>query len=372
MATSIDISNLNIVSDITRDLPSLQFESSLTEDEKPYLGLRVRSHAIGSSLCGQATYFTAILNQARQNILELKTPPQTKASKLLRDAPPRDPLLVGLIGCGRLGTQLANCLLTYADVQSSELLISTRRPELLNALSDRGVRCFYDNHQLVQSANLIFLCVLPSHLADVVEEIRGSISATSTVYSFLSSVPLSKLRYCLGFPAVVKADLSWSAEDSGLDWDCTEDVCTVLENQVQVEMTCPLNLLENCFIQTDTKWAELLLYTFLNLCTSKELSQEETVSLVNQIVLGQLASKEYDVRFTSLDFTRRKGKFPIFDIAAVASRETPLTKTINQNTELRALFVKQYKNIFDKFYYWKGIKQLKKKSEEGDVRLRST
>lgn len=64
--------------------------------------------------------------------MELKTPPQTKASKLLRDAPPRDPLLVGLIGCGRLGTQLANCLLTYADVQSSELLISTRRPELLS------------------------------------------------------------------------------------------------------------------------------------------------------------------------------------------------------------------------------------------------
>lgn len=132
-----------------------------------------------------------------------------------------------------------------------------------DALSDRGVRCFYDNHQLVQSANLIFLCVLPSHLADVVEEIRGSISATSTVYSFLSSVPLSKLRYCLGFPAVVKADLSWSAEDSGLDWDCTEDVCTVLENQVQVEMTCPLNLLENCKFLTPPPLCSLIHSFFL-------------------------------------------------------------------------------------------------------------
>ncbi|KAJ8045551.1 NADP-dependent oxidoreductase domain-containing protein 1 [Holothuria leucospilota] len=364
MATSIDVSSLNIVSDITKDLPSLQFESSLTDDEKPYLGLRARSHAIASSVCAQATYFAAILNQARQNILELKNPPQTKASKLLRDAPPRDPLYVGLIGCGRLGFHLANCLLTYADVLPSELLISTRRPELLTSLSDRGVRCFHDNLQLIQSVHLVFLCILPSHLPDVAQEIQGRIPQSCTVYSFLSSVPTPRLRHCLGHLCVMKSELSWNDENSGAEWDCSKDICTTLENQQQVEMTCPLNMIENAFIKTSTKWAELVLYTFVNLCTSKELSQDETVSLVNQVILGQSASREYSTCFTSVDFTKRTGNFPIFDIAAVSSRETPVTRTINHNVNLRHSFVKQYKNIFDKFYYWKGIKQLKKKSDE--------
>ena len=54
--------------------------------------------------------------------------------------------------------------------------------------------------------------------------------------------------------------------------------------------------------------------------------------------------------------------FPIFDLSAVAANdETPLTKTITQNEEIRKQFVKKYKSVFDKFYYWKGIKQVKPK-----------
>ena len=37
----------------------------------------------------------------------------------------------GIIGCGRLGAQIARDMLTFAEVTPSELLISTRRPMLL-------------------------------------------------------------------------------------------------------------------------------------------------------------------------------------------------------------------------------------------------
>ena len=47
----------------------------------------------------------------------------------------RNPLLIGIIGCGRLGSHLANCLLTFGEVNPEEIKISTRRPETLSKFS---------------------------------------------------------------------------------------------------------------------------------------------------------------------------------------------------------------------------------------------
>ena len=65
MASVDAMSNAGSVGDITKDLPSLQFENALTDEEKSYLVLRARSHAITVSSCAQATYLAAILNEAR-------------------------------------------------------------------------------------------------------------------------------------------------------------------------------------------------------------------------------------------------------------------------------------------------------------------
>ena len=66
MASVVTANSLGNLNDITKDLPSLLFENALSEDEKgPYLILRKRSHAITVSACAQATYFVAVLNEAR-------------------------------------------------------------------------------------------------------------------------------------------------------------------------------------------------------------------------------------------------------------------------------------------------------------------
>ena len=57
--------------------------------------------------------------------------PQKMTAKILQDKDARDPLKVGIIGCGRLGSQLAHCLLTYGRVKPKDLRVSTRRPETL-------------------------------------------------------------------------------------------------------------------------------------------------------------------------------------------------------------------------------------------------
>ncbi len=61
-------SEQNDIGDITNKLPSLQFESALSGDEKAELVLRKRSHAITVAGSAQATYLVSVLNEARYKI----------------------------------------------------------------------------------------------------------------------------------------------------------------------------------------------------------------------------------------------------------------------------------------------------------------
>ena len=51
--------------DITNDLQSLQFESSLPPDQKKYLFVRKKLRAITVAACAHGTYFTSISNEVR-------------------------------------------------------------------------------------------------------------------------------------------------------------------------------------------------------------------------------------------------------------------------------------------------------------------
>lgn len=117
--------------DITRNLPSLAFESALDEDELLLLHLRQQSHAHTVIACASSAFLINILNELRQIRADLaKTSKQRRAIQLLTaDSLPKDPLYVGIIGCGRLGSYVAQSLLSFGDVNSSELFISTRRPD---------------------------------------------------------------------------------------------------------------------------------------------------------------------------------------------------------------------------------------------------
>ena len=66
--------------------------------------------------------------------MQLKNPKVRRATRLIQDDPTRDYLHVGIIGCGRLGSHLAHCLLSFAEVNPENLFISTRRPETLSKI----------------------------------------------------------------------------------------------------------------------------------------------------------------------------------------------------------------------------------------------
>lgn len=119
--------------DITRNLPSLTFETALDEEELLLLHLRQQSHAHTVQVCASSAFLVSILNETRQIRADLaKTSKQRRAIQLLTaDSLPKDPIKVGIIGCGRLGTHIAQSILTFSDISASDLSISTRRPETL-------------------------------------------------------------------------------------------------------------------------------------------------------------------------------------------------------------------------------------------------
>jgi hypothetical protein len=66
----------------------------------------------------------------RQIEKQLQFPEATMASRMFQEAT-KEPTLVGIIGCGRMGSHIAHCLLTFGEFTPEEIKISTRRPETL-------------------------------------------------------------------------------------------------------------------------------------------------------------------------------------------------------------------------------------------------
>ena len=68
MAVVLKKNTAGNLADITENLPSLQFDSALSSEEKKLLILRKRAHAQNSAACAQATYFVSIMNEGRLKI----------------------------------------------------------------------------------------------------------------------------------------------------------------------------------------------------------------------------------------------------------------------------------------------------------------
>ncbi|XP_022333504.2 NADP-dependent oxidoreductase domain-containing protein 1-like [Crassostrea virginica] len=335
--------------DITHNLESLQFESALNEDEKQLLVLRKRSHAMVVTSCTQATFFANLLHEARQIKKQMKSP-QKMTAKILQDKDARDPLKVGIIGCGRLGSQLAHCLLTYGRVKPKDLRVSTRRPETLEYLQNKGVDCFHDNVKLVNLSHLVFLCVLPSHIQVVAEEIKEHIPVNTIIYSFVAAHSPKKLRQILLTNNILKPDLTWSKESEQNSWDCSENVNTALENPVTVEKTCPFgHLRSECVILTNEKFGELLIFAVLNMCTSLRLNKSDCLTILHQALFGGISED----KLQESDFVKKtqdsQGVFPKFDLVKIAQINTSVQKRVSSSEHLRKAFLNRYLMMFEEY-----------------------
>jgi hypothetical protein len=225
--------------DITNNLPSLQFEAALEEEETSSLPLRYRAHALNVSTCAQATYLVAVLNETREAIQDRK---QSKQAKLLQESLSRDPTLIGIIGCGRLGRQLVESFLAFGRCLPQDIFVSTRRPEAIQDLSDRGVSVTFNNSKVAKSVHVLFLCCLPSQLSGVSQDIRGCINYSTLVYSLVGVTPISKLCQLLSFKNILKPEIELLplTQCSHYPGDFSKDVVESCRDTTVCSMTCPV------------------------------------------------------------------------------------------------------------------------------------
>jgi len=134
------ISTKSFEKEITNGLKNFEFDAGFgTSDDFNYRILRKKSHLYSVAACAQACYFVGICNKIRRNIDDIKNGIfKTKNSMLMNEINKTPGLQIGIIGCGKLGRQLASCLLDFAEVYPNELQLSTRQPDTLSNLSISG------------------------------------------------------------------------------------------------------------------------------------------------------------------------------------------------------------------------------------------
>jgi pyrroline-5-carboxylate reductase len=79
---------------------------------------------------------------------------------------------IAIIGCGNLGTSIANGLLEQADFSPQNLHVTKRNPDNLLYLQDKGVRVHSDNLIAAKEADIVILGVKPYNVAAILKEIK--------------------------------------------------------------------------------------------------------------------------------------------------------------------------------------------------------
>ena len=109
-------------------------------------------------------------------------------------------------------------------------------------LQDQGVACVSDNRLIAKSVHLLFLCVLPSQINEVAEEIRGHISIRCTVYSFVSAVSVPRLKQLLRYSNIIRPQMEWNEQNVDKPYNYTLEVTGAFAIPEIIEKTCPLKV----------------------------------------------------------------------------------------------------------------------------------
>lgn len=99
---------------------------------------------------------------------------------------------VGIIGYGSMGKMLLWKISEAAKIAKQDLFVSNRTESKLEEAKD--IAQVVSNKELASSSDIVFVCVRPSDLKTVLEEIRDSINADALLVSLNGSVSFESIR----------------------------------------------------------------------------------------------------------------------------------------------------------------------------------
>jgi len=106
---------------------------------------------------------------------------------------------VAVLGAGKMGGILLQALLRDGLLSAPNVSATVAHPERARVLKDKlKIRAGTDNVEAVRGADVIFLCVKPQVVADVIREIGPHISKNQLLISLAASVPTEMIERGLG------------------------------------------------------------------------------------------------------------------------------------------------------------------------------
>jgi pyrroline-5-carboxylate reductase len=105
---------------------------------------------------------------------------------------------IAVLGAGKMGGILLQALLTKELFSANSTRATVQHPERARALAEKlRISVGTDNAAAVRGADIIFLCVKPQVVRDVVREIGNDVTANQLVISVAASVPTNFIEKAL-------------------------------------------------------------------------------------------------------------------------------------------------------------------------------
>jgi pyrroline-5-carboxylate reductase len=114
---------------------------------------------------------------------------------------------VAVLGAGKMGGILLRALLEKGLFSRKGTVATVQHEDRARALAKKlGIEAITDNLAAVKDADVIFVCVKPQVVEEVIEQIRPNISKKQLIISIAASVPTSQIERALQYEvAVIRA-----------------------------------------------------------------------------------------------------------------------------------------------------------------------
>lgn len=105
----------------------------------------------------------------------------------------------------------------------------------------KDVKCYFDNTLIAKSVNILFICVLPSQLQNVIDEIKPVLLDKCIVYSFVRTESPQHLKNLLGNKInIIKPSYLINLNVTEIPkWNYSLELSECLLDEEMVEVTNP-------------------------------------------------------------------------------------------------------------------------------------
>jgi len=112
---------------------------------------------------------------------------------------------IGFVGGGNMAEALIKGIIAAGLCEPENILVSDIRGERLDLLgAEYGVTAVQSNAAVAEKARIVVLSVKPQKMADVLEDLRGSVSEQTLIISIAAGIRVAKIAGVLGDVPIVR------------------------------------------------------------------------------------------------------------------------------------------------------------------------